>query len=489
MGGGLHFLDLHYKGVRILKGWRHLLYRIFLTIYGVFTLSIWIASCWIGGLSFKLWDWQAADWKTAGMSLLWSAGFGAILFVAVLFLFRPVWDYIANLQRLCRLIYAAKWYITNDIITPNMFQDKSQRVKREVAYFPAFYYRKRNGLTEVTVRLDGGKFQLAGEVDRLGGTLEELLVLNIFDITERLNYRTFCFISDASRLRLGMEDVAPEGYAIPLMEGIFWDIAKVPHALINGGTGGGKTFFVNILLRAFILMGAELYLCDPKNSSLADYNMILPNVAVLPEGIIENVRRCVDIMMGRQASIKGHENYVSGWDFTHYDLPPVILVLDEFVAFADGLEKKKKDEFKTLVNQIVLKGREAGVFVILATQRADAEFLSGNTRDQLGLRVTLGEMSPDGYRMAFGAKVLDQPLKNKGERGRGYVYMPGLAFIQELYSPLVPEGYDFIKEAGKLLGVEPCASSRQGAEASTDSNGQEGGEAAYVVKEVVYGKE
>lgn len=485
MKGGLHYIDVHYKGVKIRQGWRHLLYHCFLAVYLVLLLSS-VSICLYTGkiriLGFE--SLRKIDWISAGKCLVGCALFSGGLFAVLLVVLYPVWDYIANLQRLCTLIYASKWYLTNDILTPNMFAEERKAVKRELTYFPAFYYRKRRGMVDITVRLDGSKFHGSGELDKLPDLLQDVYALNIYDVSDRLNYRTFRLLADAARLRIHITDVVPERYRIPLMHGVSWDISKIPHALINGGTGGGKTFFLNILLRAFLIMGAKLFVCDPKNSSLADYKNILPDVSVTPDGIIKNVRACVSIMEQRQKEIKTDRRYVSGWDFTHYDLPPVILVLDEYVAFADSLTKKEKDEFKALVMQIVLKGREAGVFVLLATQRPDAEYLSGNVRDQLGLRVSLGKMSAEGYRMTFG--TTDQKLRNKGVRGRGYIYMDGYAYIQEFYAPLVPDSYQFINEAATLLGVTPCASTPASGEASAGAGDQETGEAGFIVSEVIY---
>ena len=53
-----------------------------------------------------------------------------------------------------------------------------------------------------------------------------------------------------------------------------------------------------------------------------------------------------------------------------------------------------------LIN-IIMKGRQAGIYVLTA-QRPDADVIKGNVRDQLGLRVSLGNLSNDGYRMTFG---------------------------------------------------------------------------------------
>lgn len=407
---------------------------------------------------------------------------GTVISAAALYRF---FDYIKNLERMCEMIYTHPFYLVNNIEYPELVSMESrQKVKREIMYFASFWYKVKRGMVEITVMLDGSKFHVNGDYENMNDALESTFHMNVIDMQYRKNYLTYKMIGNVETARLKLSDVVPDGYVIPLMQGVSWDIAKIPHALINGVTGGGKTFFLHVLIQAFIHMGADIRICDPKNSALADYASIIPKTATTKDGIMQIVAECVNIMNHRYRDIKGHEDYISGQDFTHYDIPPVVLILDEYAAFADALIKKEKDEFKANLNQIVLKGREAGVFVILSTQRPDAEFLSGNVRDQLGLRVTLGRMSKDGYRMTFG--TTEQKLKNKGGRGRGYIYMDGYTFIQEFYAPFVPDGYGFIDEAEKLLAVKPCAYVPPGTEASKDFLGQESGGAAYRKAEIIY---
>ncbi|HEJ8136669.1 TPA: cell division protein FtsK, partial [Staphylococcus aureus] len=64
--------------------------------------------------------------------------------------------------------------------------------------------------------------------------------------------------------------------------------------------------------------------------------------------------------------------------------------------------KKELQEMNDYLINIIMKGRQAGVFMFLTAQRPDADVIKGNVRDQLGLRVSLGNLSNDGYRMTFG---------------------------------------------------------------------------------------
>lgn len=67
------------------------------------------------------------------------------------------------------------------------------------------------------------------------------------------------------------------------------------------------------------------------------------------------------------------------------------------------LSYKEQDEILRYVKELVLKARQAGVFLILATQRPDADNFGGGVRDNLLFRVSLGKLSEQGYYMTFGS--------------------------------------------------------------------------------------
>lgn len=442
----IRFVDLRYKGIRIQQSWRHLKRDVFLLIL---FLTCALAVCVRFGLPDVSAVVDAQNWKGLAVILIQMVVLGLGVSLLVLLVI-PFWNILHDLQSLCDVIYTYPLYLVRNYISNEALEGgDGGKVKREILYFPRIYYRNCRGMTEVTIRLDGSQFHNNGDFENLTKILEEALVLNMVNMTQRREFLTYHLFRDPEKNRVSIADVRPEKYSIPLMRGVSWDIRKVPHALVVGGTGGGKTFFLNALIRSLLWMRAKLFICDPKNSSLSDYRLILPDVAVDSEGIMENVQRCVDMMEQRFSWVKDRSDYVPGQDFSAYGLPPVVLLIDEYTAFVSVLDKKDRDQFKTLVSQIVLKGREAGVFVLLATQRPDASDLDGKVRDQLGLRVVLGQMSNDGYRMAFGS--ISQELKGNGKPGQGFLYMDGMRYIQRFCSPYVPKGYQFIQEAGRLL--------------------------------------
>src|SRR5699024_808399 len=123
-------------------------------------------------------------------------------------------------------------------------------------------------------------------------------------------------------------------------------------------------------------------------------------------------------------------------------LPAHFLIFDEYVAFMEMLGTKENTAVMNKLKQIVMLGRQAGFFLILACQRPDAKYLGDGIRDQFNFRVALGRMSEMGYGMMFGSDV-QKDFFLKQIKGRGYVDV-GTSIISEFYTPLVPKGHDFL---------------------------------------------
>ena len=138
------------------------------------------------------------------------------------------------------------------------------------------------------------------------------------------------------------------------------------------------------------------------------------------------------------------KNYKTGKNYAYLGLPAHFLIFDEYVAFMEMLGTKENTAVMNKLKQIVMLGRQAGFFLILACQRPDAKYLGDGIRDQFNFRVALGRMSEMGYGMMFGSDV-QKDFFLKRIKGRGYVDV-GTSVISEFYTPLVPKGYDFLEE-------------------------------------------
>ncbi|HBJ9162213.1 hypothetical protein [Listeria seeligeri] len=421
-----------WKGIRIQPYMRHMI------IYTVlFSLSVSIIAPFALYYSFPS--------NVLFTSVLWNILI--LLFILVclsLLLFSKLHKY----QRIANMLYLGHYFLVDNVtVMPLLGQKK--RMKKKIVYYPRVYVKAKRRNVEVVVLLDGSKFH--EKFKDWGSALEDMFSGDLQQKYLRNSYLIYDIRLGISKDRVNILDTSVENYQIELMKNFRWNIAKTPHALIVGGTGGGKTFFLFTILINLLKMGAKVSIYDVKRSALASLNDTLPGVFVEGNKIIQNMRETYEAMINRFNAIRSREDYKAGEDFRYYKLKPVFVIIDEFVALQQGFVKKEdKEKFGYYLRQIVLMGREAGYFLILTTQRPDASFMPGDVRDQLGLRIALGRMSSDGYNMAFGR--VDKTFVNfEGEKGRGYCFMDGVTTeVRSFYSPFVPNDYNFRKEIAGL---------------------------------------
>lgn len=184
-----------------------------------------------------------------------------------------------------------------------------------------------------------------------------------------------------------------------------WEYDSLPHALICGGTGGGKTYFLLTIIEALLRTNADLYILDPKNADLADLGTVMGNVYHTKDDMIECVNAFYEGMVTRSEEMKLHPNYRTGENYAYLGLAPQFLIFDEYVAFLEMLTTKESTALLSQLKKIVMLGRQAGYFLIVACQRPDAKYFGDGIRDNFNFRVGLGRMSELGYGMLFGSDV------------------------------------------------------------------------------------
>ncbi|CVV66652.1 FtsK/SpoIIIE family protein [Streptococcus pneumoniae] len=216
---------------------------------------------------------------------------------------------------------------------------------------------------------------------------------------------------------------------IDLGYGVNYNPIKCLHILVPGGTGSGKSVFISFLILELLKRQSTGYIADPKNSDLGSLSHYIGDkyVSTNPNNIARVVRLVVEAMTARYQIMR--DNFQYGSNFTDHGFKPVWLIFDEMGAFqASGTDKKSKEiitEVMDGIKQIILLGRQAGVFILVSAQQVNASAtLSTELRDNLGLRISLGANSSEGYRMVFGSAT-PKNLKPIEVKGAGYLYMQG----------------------------------------------------------------
>lgn len=203
-------------------------------------------------------------------------------------------------------------------------------------------------------------------------------------------------------------------------------------AIIQSPTGQGKTRFLSYLILSVAKLGADIYMIDGKRADLFALRFAfnesdrINHIASTPAQTCKLLRELNERMNLRYEKFFSNESSTVGSNFNTYKLRPIFLFFDELIATL-GEDKKLGKEIESYLLQIILKGRQAGIFAILSSQRFSAEVLSTTIRENAGMRVALGRMSKDSYRMVFGDSYDELPTAEKGI-GKGYIFLDGLGW-------------------------------------------------------------
>lgn len=354
-------------------------------------------------------------------------------------------------QKLARMVLQNGWYEAEQIQDDGFFKDlPSSKTKEKISHFPKLYYYLKDGLIQINVEITMGKYQ--DQLLQLEKKLETGLFCELVDKELKESYIEYTLLYDTIASRITIDEVVAKDGRLKLMNNVYWAYDSLPHMLIAGGTGGGKTYFILTLIEALLHTDSKLYVLDPKNADLADLETIMDNVYYRKDDMLACIEQFYEDMLARSEEMKRDPNYKTGENYAYLGLPANFLIFDEYVAFMDMLGKESTKVVDKL-KQIVMLGRQAGFFLILACQRPDAKYLGDGIRDQFNFRVALGRMSELGYGMMFGSDVQKQFFL-KPIKGRGYVDV-GTSVISEFYTPLVPKKYDFLKNIGNLTARTP----------------------------------
>ena len=203
------------------------------------------------------------------------------------------------------------------------------------------------------------------------------------------------------------------------------DIAKMPHVLIAGQTGSGKSVCVNSWIASILFRASpdevRLIMVDPKRVELTPYNGIphlLVPVIVEPEKVISALKWAVAEMERRyktftEVGAKNIEAYnnLSGFQ----SMPYIIIFIDELAEIMLFSPSEVEDN----VCRIAQMARAVGIHLVLATQRPSVNVITGLIKANIPTRISFAVASVTDSRV-----ILDAPGAEK-LLGRGdMLYMP-----------------------------------------------------------------
>ncbi|QDK43322.1 DNA translocase FtsK [Bacteriovorax stolpii] len=340
------------------------------------------------------------------------------------------------------------------------------------------------------------------------------------------NPRDFIFLDEI----IGSKDFTNTSHHLPLAMGkdafgepVVVDLAAMPHMLVAGSTGAGKSVFINSVLVSLLIKKSpnqmKLILIDPKQLELALYSrlphLLMPVITepktaatsllwacqemdrrytIMSEFGVRNIEGFNHKLKNAQPQalekLRKHYEYASE---DTYELPFIVIIVDEF---ADLILSAKGKEIETQINRLAAKARAAGIHLIVATQRPSVDVITGVIKSNFPTRVSFRVTSSQDSRTILNAMGAEK-LLGKGDM----LYKYGVdttrihsAFIDEAeiealadkLSEMTPEYNPHIMEFLENGGEEePMAAvtTREGGESSSGGRDDKYDEAVRVVLE------
>lgn len=172
------------------------------------------------------------------------------------------------------------------------------------------------------------------------------------------------------------------------------NLAEIPHILLGGSSGSGKSVLLKLLLRQCIQKSANTYIADFKGG--VDFNHwwhANSNVITDETNLLETLNLLVTELENRKLKFRdvGVSN-ISEFNSSGHSLKRIIFACDEIAEVLDktGVGKDQKttiQEIERAISIIARQGRAFGIHLIIANQRPDANILTGQIKSNINYRV------------------------------------------------------------------------------------------------------
>lgn len=248
---------------------------------------------------------------------------------------------------------------------------------------------------------------------------------------------------------------APVGRT-PEGEDVIVNLAEMPHLLVGGSTGSGKTVLLFTLLASILKQhkGSKDIKLVLSSAGIEDFihfeglpQLIGGKVLTSAEETVDAIMNVVNREFEERARIIAEarvSNIIEYNKKCEEKLAPILVVIDEFADISDQLRKQEKDAFFTTIRRIVQIGRKRGVHLILCTQRPSANLVPTDIKAQLNGRIALRVNDNQSSRMILeetGAQELqkygDMYLRYNNEKIRAQGYFISVEELDEIVEEVI----------------------------------------------------
>ena len=193
--------------------------------------------------------------------------------------------------------------------------------------------------------------------------------------------------------------LSDENFEIVLGEGysgrVSVNIAKIPHMLIGGSTGSGKSVLLKLVLMQCVKKGAKVYIADFKGG--VDF----PPIWHIKCSLLTDEKNLYKVLVSITDELQNRKQILRTAGVANIDeynrnakkkLYRIVFACDEIAEVLDktGLSKQQKDEILKIESELSIiarQGRAFGIHLVLATQRPDAGILNGQIRNNIDTRI------------------------------------------------------------------------------------------------------
>lgn len=219
-----------------------------------------------------------------------------------------------------------------------------------------------------------------------------------------------------SRLTVGLgKDISGQA--------IFADLAKMPHLLVAGATGSGKSVCINTLITSILFKAkpteVKFILIDPKMVELSVYNDI-PHLMV---PVVTDAKKAASVLnwavqemekrygLIAQAGVRNMDGYNKQFEEEpEKKLPSIVIIIDELA----DLMMVAPHDVEDAICRIAQKARAAGIYLVLATQRPSVNVITGVIKANIPSRISFAVTSQIDSRTILDASGAEK-LLGKGD--------------------------------------------------------------------------
>jgi hypothetical protein len=205
------------------------------------------------------------------------------------------------------------------------------------------------------------------------------------------------------------------------------DIARLPHLLIAGATGSGKSVLLRSILCSLMLVHPpqelRVLLIDPKQIDFMPFesapHLVNGQIVSDPQQAVADLEENIEVELSRRRPILRSAGVSNALEFyegggSRRELPQMVIVVDEFADLGSTLDRAGRAAFMGIIQRYGQLTRAYGIYLVLATQRPSVQVITGDIKANMTARIALKLLAPQDSVTILGHAGAES-LRDKGD--------------------------------------------------------------------------